>query len=195
MGLPAPGGQRHRTEVQPWRGVRIRRSAGEHRTRLTSAKRRWRRHWPPDARRCFVDRRLRRSPPDRASAASSDGILADRRPPTRRITPSLEKWRRWNTTTIRRLTTSCRHQLLAIALGRSPAWQAALRAKLAAANGEEHDAVESVCAGAGGLPRVRGGPVPPSRSNRAGCSNSFTATARRACRSTRRRRSRPWRRS
>ena len=53
-------------------GVRIRRSAGEHRTRLTSANRRRRRHWPPDAmpRRCceFVDSRLRRSPPDRASA-------------------------------------------------------------------------------------------------------------------------------
>ena len=52
--------------------VRIRRSAGEHRTRLTSANRRRRRHWPPDAmpRRCceFVDSRLRRSPPDRASA-------------------------------------------------------------------------------------------------------------------------------
>ena len=53
-------------------GVRIRRSAGEHRTRLTSANRRRRRHWRPDAmpRRCceFVDSRLRRSPPDRASA-------------------------------------------------------------------------------------------------------------------------------
>src|ERR1700722_8847292 len=52
--------------------VRIRRSAGEHRTRLTSASRQRRRHWPPDAmaRRCreFVDSRLRRSPPDRASA-------------------------------------------------------------------------------------------------------------------------------
>ena len=52
--------------------VRIRRSAGEHRTRLTSANRRRRQHWPPDAmpRRCceFVDSRLRRSPPDRASA-------------------------------------------------------------------------------------------------------------------------------
>src|SRR5712675_701269 len=52
--------------------VRIRRSAGEHRTRLTSANRQRRRHWPPDAmaRRCreFVDSRLRRSPPDRASA-------------------------------------------------------------------------------------------------------------------------------
>ena len=52
--------------------VRIRRSAGEHRTRLTSANRRLRGHWPPDAmpRRCceFVDSRLRRSPPDRASA-------------------------------------------------------------------------------------------------------------------------------
>ena len=52
--------------------VRIRRSAGEHRTRLTSANRRLRQHWPPDAmpRRCceFVDSRLRRSPPDRASA-------------------------------------------------------------------------------------------------------------------------------
>src|SRR5947199_3043544 len=34
--------------------VRIRRSAGEHRTRLTSANRQRRRHWPPDAmaRRC-----------------------------------------------------------------------------------------------------------------------------------------------
>src|SRR5437016_7067354 len=52
--------------------VRIRRSAGEHRTRLTAANRRLRRHWPPDAmpRRCreFVDSRLRRSPPDRAGA-------------------------------------------------------------------------------------------------------------------------------
>src|SRR6476469_4659555 len=52
--------------------VRIRRSAGEHRTRLTLANRRLPRHWPPDAmpRRCreFVDSRLRRSPPDRASA-------------------------------------------------------------------------------------------------------------------------------
>src|SRR6201996_5900106 len=52
--------------------VRIRRSVGEHRTRLTSANRQRRRHWPPDAmaRRCreFVDSRLRRSPPDRASA-------------------------------------------------------------------------------------------------------------------------------
>src|SRR5712664_338238 len=52
--------------------VRIRRSAGEHRTRLTSANRQRRRHWPPDAmaRRCreFVDSRMRRSPPDRASA-------------------------------------------------------------------------------------------------------------------------------
>src|ERR1700738_447331 len=52
--------------------VRIRRSAGEHRTRLTSANRQRRRHWPPDAMarrgREFVDSRLRRSPPDRASA-------------------------------------------------------------------------------------------------------------------------------
>jgi hypothetical protein len=52
-------------------GARIKRSAGGHRTRLTSANRR-RRHGPPDAmpRRCceFVDSRLRRSPPDRASA-------------------------------------------------------------------------------------------------------------------------------
>src|SRR6478752_9930483 len=52
--------------------VLIRRSAGEHRTRLTSANRQRRRHWLPDAmarRRCeFVDSRLRRSPPDRASA-------------------------------------------------------------------------------------------------------------------------------
>src|SRR5207253_423095 len=52
--------------------VRIRRSAGEHRTRLTSANRQRRQHWLPDAmpRRCreFVDSRLRRSPPDRASA-------------------------------------------------------------------------------------------------------------------------------
>src|SRR6202048_232135 len=52
--------------------VRIRRSAGEHRTRLTSANRQRGRHWPPDAmaRRCreFVDGRLRLSPPDRASA-------------------------------------------------------------------------------------------------------------------------------
>src|SRR6516165_20442 len=53
-------------------GVRIRRSAGEHRTRLTSANQWLRRHWPPDAMpskcRDFVDSRLRRSPPDRASA-------------------------------------------------------------------------------------------------------------------------------
>ena len=53
-------------------GARIRRSAGAHRTRLTLANRRRRPHWPPDAmaRRCreFVDSRLRRSPPDRASA-------------------------------------------------------------------------------------------------------------------------------
>src|SRR6266403_1946369 len=53
-------------------GGRIRRSAGEHRMRLTSANRWQRRHWPPDAMRrwcCeFVDSRLRRSPPDRASA-------------------------------------------------------------------------------------------------------------------------------
>src|SRR5437588_5616155 len=52
--------------------VRIRRSAGEHRTRLTSATQWLRRHRPPDAMpsRCreFVDSRLRRSPPDRASA-------------------------------------------------------------------------------------------------------------------------------
>ena len=52
--------------------VRIRRSTGEHRTRRTSANRWRRRHWPPDTmpRRCreFVDSRLRRSPPDRASA-------------------------------------------------------------------------------------------------------------------------------
>src|SRR5436189_4602704 len=54
-------------------GARIRRSAGEHRTRLTSANHWRRRRWPPDAMpsRCceFVDSRLRRSPPDRASAA------------------------------------------------------------------------------------------------------------------------------
>src|SRR5437588_5952354 len=53
-------------------GVRIRRSAGEHRTRLTSANQQLRRHWLPDAMRSryceFVDSRLRRSPPDRASA-------------------------------------------------------------------------------------------------------------------------------
>src|SRR5947207_11992929 len=53
-------------------GGRIRRSAGEHRTRLTSANQWRRRRWPPDAMpsRCceFVDSRLRRSPPDRASA-------------------------------------------------------------------------------------------------------------------------------
>ena len=52
-------------------GVRIRRSGGEHRTRLTSANQR-RRRWLPDAMpsTCceFVDSRLRRSPPDRASA-------------------------------------------------------------------------------------------------------------------------------
>src|SRR5260370_23365111 len=52
-------------------GGRIRRSAGEHRTRLTSANQRRRRRWPPDAMssKCceFVDSRLRRSPPDRAS--------------------------------------------------------------------------------------------------------------------------------
>src|ERR1700741_2268455 len=56
--------------------VRIRRSAGEHRTRLTSANRQRRRPWPPDAmaRRCreFVDSPLRRSPPDRASAVPLD---------------------------------------------------------------------------------------------------------------------------
>ena len=53
-------------------GGRIRRSAGEHRTRLTAANQWLRRRWPPDAMpsRCceFVDSRLRRSPPDRASA-------------------------------------------------------------------------------------------------------------------------------
>jgi transposase InsO family protein len=53
-------------------GGRIRRSAGEHRTRPTSANQWRRRRWPPDAMlsRCceFVDSRLRRSPPDRASA-------------------------------------------------------------------------------------------------------------------------------
>jgi hypothetical protein len=52
--------------------VPIRRSAGEPRTRRTSANRQLRRHWPPDAmpRRCceFVDSRLRRSPPHRAGA-------------------------------------------------------------------------------------------------------------------------------
>jgi len=51
-------------------GARIKRSAGGHRTRLTSANRR-RRHGPPDAmpRSCeFGDSRLCRSPPDRASA-------------------------------------------------------------------------------------------------------------------------------
>src|SRR6201987_3600534 len=52
--------------------VRIRRSDGEHRTRLTSANRRLRRRWRPYAMprrgREFVDSRLRRSPPDRASA-------------------------------------------------------------------------------------------------------------------------------
>ena len=52
--------------------VRIRRSAGEPRTRLTSANRRRPPYWPPDAMprryREFVDSRLRRSPPDRASA-------------------------------------------------------------------------------------------------------------------------------
>ena len=52
--------------------ARIRRSAGARRTRLTSANLWLRRHWPPDAMpsRCyeFVDSRLRRSPPDRASA-------------------------------------------------------------------------------------------------------------------------------
>src|SRR6476660_3089463 len=52
--------------------VRLRRSAGGHRTRLTAANRRRPPYWPPDAmqRRCreFVDSRLRRSPPDRASA-------------------------------------------------------------------------------------------------------------------------------
>src|SRR5947207_3598480 len=53
-------------------GGGIRRSAGEPRTRLTSANQWRRRRWPPDAMpsRCceFVDSRLRRSPPDRASA-------------------------------------------------------------------------------------------------------------------------------
>src|SRR5271156_1167364 len=52
--------------------VRIRRSVGAHRTRLTSADQWLRRHGLPDAMpsRCceFVDSRLRRSPPDRASA-------------------------------------------------------------------------------------------------------------------------------
>src|SRR5436309_16108420 len=52
--------------------VRIRRSAGARRTRLTSANLWLRRRWPPDAHgeQCyeFVDSRLRRSPPDRASA-------------------------------------------------------------------------------------------------------------------------------
>src|ERR1700730_13448768 len=47
--------------------VRIRRSAGEHRTRLTSANRQRRRHWPPDALarrgRGFVDRRGPPTPP------------------------------------------------------------------------------------------------------------------------------------
>src|SRR6266480_3851484 len=55
-------------------GVRIRHSAGEHRTRLTLANRQRRRHWPPDCMpsKCceFVGSRLRRSPPDRASAVS-----------------------------------------------------------------------------------------------------------------------------
>ena len=61
-------------EFFDWYNLRrpIRRSAGEHRMRLTSANRWRRRHWPPDAMpsRCceFVDSRLRRSPPDRASA-------------------------------------------------------------------------------------------------------------------------------
>ena len=53
-------------------GGRIRRSAGAPRTRLTSADQWRRRRWLPDAmpsRYCeFVDSRLRRSPPDRASA-------------------------------------------------------------------------------------------------------------------------------
>ena len=53
-------------------GGRTRRSAGEHRTRLTLVNRRRQRHWPPNAMpsRCceFVDSRRRRSPPDRASA-------------------------------------------------------------------------------------------------------------------------------
>src|SRR5947209_11183792 len=53
-------------------GGRIRRSAGEHRTKLISANQWRRRRWPPDVMpsRCceFVDSRLRRSPPDRASA-------------------------------------------------------------------------------------------------------------------------------
>jgi hypothetical protein len=64
--------QMHPIAPDPQLFVRIRRSAGEHRTRRTLANRRLRRHWPPDAmpRRCceFVDSRLRRSPPDRASA-------------------------------------------------------------------------------------------------------------------------------
>src|SRR6202045_3532696 len=54
-------------------GGRISRSAGEHRMRLTSANRWQRRHWPLDAMPRwgleFVDSRLRRSPPDRPSAA------------------------------------------------------------------------------------------------------------------------------
>src|ERR1700674_3301861 len=53
-------------------GVRIRRSGGEHRTRPISASSSQPPHRPRNAmarRRCeFVDSRLRRSPPDRASA-------------------------------------------------------------------------------------------------------------------------------
>src|ERR1700739_1475440 len=73
--------------------VRIRRSAGEHRTRLTSANRQRRRHWPPDAMatRCreFVDSRLRRSPPDRASA-----IPLDKPGKTPCVSPALPTGRR-----------------------------------------------------------------------------------------------------
>src|SRR5690348_6249203 len=74
-------------------GGRIRRSAGEHRTRLTSANQWRRRRWPPDAMpsRCceFVDSRLRRSPPDRASA-----VPMDKPGKTQCVSPTLPTGRR-----------------------------------------------------------------------------------------------------
>src|SRR5882724_5346766 len=77
MGLPASGGQRHRTEAQPYRILQLVQSAasasgarvantGRGLFRPARASRRTGRitQW-----RCeFVDSRLRRSPPDRASA-------------------------------------------------------------------------------------------------------------------------------
>src|SRR5580692_11803250 len=61
--------------------------------RLTSANRWQRRHWPPDAmlRWCceFVDSRLRRSPPDRASA-----VPYGQAGKTLRVSPTLPTGRR-----------------------------------------------------------------------------------------------------